>query len=108
VDEPWPDDILAVACMRVDRAPRVIPGSVFKTCWKCEAAVWTSPATLEHVRDKPHRFLCMECAFEQAARDKDSTFEGPTAGQIQELLEALRPPEPPPPGPKQRGKRKRR
>jgi len=111
MDEPWPDDILAVACMRVDRAPQVIPGSVFKTCWKCEAQVWTSPATLEHVRDKKHRFLCMECALAQAAQDKDSQFEQPTPAQLKELLEALRPGEPPPAlksrGQQRRGKKKK-
>ena len=111
MDEPWPDDILAVACMRVDRAPQVIPGSVFKTCWKCEAQVWTSPATLEHVRDKKHRFLCMECALAQAAQDKDSQFEQPTPAQLKELLDALRPGEPPPPlkakGQQRRGKKKK-
>ena len=90
--EPWPDDILAVVCMRVKTAggSMVVPGSVQKTCSRCENAVWTSPATLESVRHMKHGFVCMECAQALADQDgKPPDVMPPSQLQIDELREHL-------------------
>ena len=89
MDEPWPDDVLAVTCLRVETPSTVVPGSLVKTCWRCETAIWVSPATLQHVRDKPHRFLCMECTQVYTAQDKDAKMEPVTPEQFEELKATL-------------------
>jgi hypothetical protein len=89
MDEPWPDDILAVTCLRADEMQSVVPGSLVKTCWRCECSVWLSPATRDHVRDKPHRILCMPCAMEMAAKDKDPQMAPVTSGQLEELKQVF-------------------
>ena len=89
MDEPWPDDILAVTCMRVDRMDTVVPGSLVKTCWRCECSIWVSPSTLEHVRTQLHRLLCMECMMHYAALEKDPQNVTITEAQLEELRQAF-------------------
>jgi len=105
MDEPWPDDILTVSCLRAADTNSVVPGSLVKTCWRCEASIWISPATLDHVRNQPHRLVCMQCALEVASKDDDPKLLPPTADQLKELAEALglEPPEDPDGPPKADG-----
>jgi hypothetical protein len=85
MDEPWPDDILVVACMRVKNTDLIVPGSLVKACARCESSVWVSPATRDHVRDKPHRFVCMECMLQVAAKDDDPQMVPVTNEQLEEI-----------------------
>lgn len=79
------DDILNVACMRVKDSDLVVPGSLQKSCTICERAIWVSPATLAHIRDKPHRFLCIPCMMETAKEDDDNEIAMVMPEQIEEL-----------------------
>lgn len=89
MNEPWPDDVLAVACMRSSNTDRIVPGSLVKTCSQCEASIWVSPATLTHIRDKPHRLVCMECMLEMAAQDDDPRMAPVTDEQLEEIKQTL-------------------
>jgi hypothetical protein len=85
MESTWPDDILAVACVRVRDTDLVVPGSLVKTCSQCEAAIWVSPATREHIKDKAHRFVCMECMIELADKDNDPQVTPVTDEQLAEI-----------------------
>jgi hypothetical protein len=89
MDEPWPEDILAVTCVRADQRTSIVPGSLVKTCWRCECSVWVSPATMAHVRSQPHRFLCMECMMHYAAQEPEQPVAEFTPQQVEELKQAL-------------------
>jgi hypothetical protein len=96
-DEKWPDDILAVVCLRVEGANRqhIVKGSTQKACVRCESMIWVSPATLKAIAGKKYGFLCMECAQElQAKSGEDAKVLPPTPETIQEVRDHLRRPPP--------------
>lgn len=92
MSDPTPDDPLQVVCLRVRGSENelIVPGSVFKTCWRCENQVWTSPATLASIRTVPHRFLCMECARVLSAQEGEETeIVPPSPEQLDEIRESF-------------------
>src|SRR5262245_55392551 len=97
MEPSWPEEVLAVACMRVRDTDLVVPGSLVKTCSQCEASIWVSPTTREHIRDKRYRFVCMECMLELADKDDDPHMAPVTDEQLDEIkmtmeVEGLTPP----------------
>jgi hypothetical protein len=95
--EKWPDDVLAVVCLRVTtaRGGPVVRGSVKKACCRCESLVWTSPATLRSIPQGKFAFLCVECARTLAEQsDEETKIVPPSPEQIEEIREQLRQPPP--------------
>ena len=78
-----------LVCHRQSELSDPVEGSTTESCFKCQAKVWASQASLKKKEETSAKIACLQCVSEMAKNDPGPKVDGPSPDQMAEILNAM-------------------